>query len=296
MARFTSVEATIDDRAKLVLARLPSGGWAGGLVEFVVFGLKQGWACLFGGIFLAVILLSALVWPQNDWLTRYDFLFLSAVAIQLAMLGLKLEQPREVLVIVAFHLIGTGMELFKTAHGSWSYPEAAFFRIEGVPLFSGFMYGAVGSYLARVTRIFELRYSHYPQPLLTGLLAIAIYANFFADYYRWDFRILLYVATAVLYGRCMVYFRVFKAWRKMPMILGFALVAVFIWIGKNLGTWSKVWLYPNQKHGWELVLFSKFGSWFLLMIISFVLVNVMHKPNKMEDSVKHAPALRTAGE
>ncbi|MEO6606855.1 MAG: DUF817 family protein, partial [Aestuariivirga sp.] len=42
------------------------------------------------------------------------------------------------------------------------------------------------------------------------------------------------------------------------------------------------WLYPNQKHGWELVSFSKFGSWFLLMIISFVLVNVMHKPQVMD--------------
>ena len=109
--------------------------------------------------------------------------------------------------------------------------------------------------------------------------------NFFADYYGWDFRILLFAATAALYGRCIVYFRVFKEWRKMPMILGFALVAVFIWIGENLGTWSKVWLYPNQKHGWELVSFSKFGSWFLLMIISFVLVNVMHKPQVMDRKI-----------
>ena len=282
MARFTSVEAIIDERAKQLLARPPTGGVAGGLVEFLVFGLKQAWACLFGGLFLAVILGSGFLWPHDSAYSRYDFLFLSAVAIQLAMLALKLEQPREVLVIAAFHVIGTMMELFKTSHGSWTYPEAALFRIAGVPMFSGFMYGAVGSYLARVTRIFELGYTGYPRPLFTGLLAISIYVNFFADYYGWDFRILLFAATAALYGRCIVYFRVFKEWRKMPMILGFALVAVFIWIGENLGTWSKVWLYPNQKHGWELVSFSKFGSWFLLMIISFVLVNVMHKPQVMD--------------
>jgi uncharacterized membrane protein YoaT (DUF817 family) len=211
VARFTSVEAIIDDRAKRLLAHLPTGGIAVGLVEFLVFGLKQAWACLFGGMLLAVILASAILWPQSAPLARYDFLFLTAVAIQIAMLALKLEQPREVVVIAAFHLIGTGMELFKTSHGSWSYPEAAFFRIEGVPLFSGFMYGAVGSYLARITRIFDLRCSAYPRPLLTGLLALSIYVNFFADYYGWDFRILLFAVTALLYGRCWVHFRVFKA-------------------------------------------------------------------------------------
>ena len=282
MARFTSVEEIIDDHAKRLLARWPSQGVWGGLVEFLVFGLKQGWACLFAGLFIAIMLATSLVWPAQPLIARYDFLFLSAVTIQLLMLALRLEQPREVLVILAFHLIGTAMELFKTAHGSWSYPEAALFRIQGVPLFSGFMYGAVGSYLARVTRIFDMRYSAYPRPALTALLALAIYGNFFADYYHWDFRILLFVATALLFGRTFVHFRVFKAWRKMPLLLGFALVALFIWIGENLGTLSKVWLYPNQKHGWELVSLAKFGSWFLLMIISFVLVNIMHKPKVMD--------------
>ena len=282
MARFTSVEEIIDERAKRLLARLPSHGVWGGLVEFLVFGLKQGWACLFAGLFIAIMLVSSQVWPAQPWIARYDFLFLSAVTIQLLMLALKLEQSREALVILAFHVIGTLMELFKTSHGSWSYPEAAFFRIGGVPLFSGFMYGAVGSYLARITRIFEMRYSAYPRASLTALLALAIYANFFADYYRFDFRILLFVATALLFGRTFVHFRVFKAWRKMPLLVGFALVALFIWIGENLGTWSKVWFYPNQKHGWELVSLAKFGSWFLLMIISFVLVNIMHRPKMME--------------
>lgn len=278
MARFTSVEAIIDERARELLALLPSRGVAGSLVEFLVFGLKQGWACLFAGLFIALMLVSALVWPAHASIARYDFLFLSAVSIQLVMLTLRLEQPREVLVILVFHVIGTVMELFKTAHGSWSYPEAAFFRIEGVPLFSGFMYGSVGSYLARITRIFDLRYSGYPRAPLAVLLALAIYGNFFADYYHWDFRILLFAATVLLFGRTMVHFRVFKDWRQMPLILGFALVALFIWIGENLGTLSRVWLYPNQKHGWELVSLAKFGSWFLLLIISFVLVNIMHKP------------------
>jgi uncharacterized membrane protein YoaT (DUF817 family) len=52
-------------------------------------------------------------------------------------------------VIAIFHLVGTVMEVFKTAHGSWIYPEPSLLRIGGVPLFSGFMYACIGSYLAR---------------------------------------------------------------------------------------------------------------------------------------------------
>ena len=37
------------------------------------------------------------------------------------------------------------MEVFKTEAGSWTYPEDNLLRIGGVPLFSGFMYAAVGS-------------------------------------------------------------------------------------------------------------------------------------------------------
>ena len=52
MTRFTSIEARIDAAAHLVLDRLPARGASGALIEFAVFGLKQGWACLFGGLCL----------------------------------------------------------------------------------------------------------------------------------------------------------------------------------------------------------------------------------------------------
>ena len=54
-------------------------------------------------------------------------------------------------------LVGTVMEMFKTGVGSWIYPEPSFFRIGGVPLFSGFMYAAVGSYIARAWRLFDFQ-------------------------------------------------------------------------------------------------------------------------------------------
>jgi uncharacterized membrane protein YoaT (DUF817 family) len=152
-----------------------------------------------------------------------------------------------------------------------------------VPLFSGFMYAAVGSYIARVSRIFDMRYSHYPREALTFLLVAAIYLNFFTHHYVWDMRWLLFAATILLFLRTEVHYRVFRFRHRMPLLLGFALVALFIWLAENIATWSRVWLYPNQKSAWSMVSLAKFGSWYLLMILSFVLVNLVHRPRKLED-------------
>lgn len=276
--RFTSVEARIDAAAKAALARLPRTGIAGGFVEFIVFGLKQGWACLFGGLMVGLLVLSAVFWPEDAPLARYDFLFLSAIAIQAAMLAGKLETWREARVILIFHLTGTAMELFKTGAGSWNYPEAAFFRLNGVPLFSGFMYAAVGSYLARVTRVFDIRLERWPNIWASVALAAAIYINFFTHHFIIDMRYLLFAATAVLFLRTTMWFRVYLHWRRMPILLAFLLVTVFIWLAENIGTLTRTWLYPFQNAEWAPVGLDKFGSWFLLMIISVVLVTLVHPP------------------
>ncbi|HEX7872878.1 MAG TPA: DUF817 family protein, partial [Sphingobium sp.] len=120
--------------------------------EFLLFGFKQGWACLFGALMLALLLGTHLFYPAGAPLHRYDFLTLAAIGIQVAMLVLRLETPREAIVICAFHVIGTIMELFKTQAGSWIYPEQSLLHVGAVPLFSGFMYAAVGSYIARIWR------------------------------------------------------------------------------------------------------------------------------------------------
>ena len=95
MKRFTSVEVSIDSAAHRVLARLPQSGFCGALVEFLVFGIKQAWACLFGGALLAAIMLTRFWWPDGSWLARYDFLFFVALTIQLCMLVFKLETWRK---------------------------------------------------------------------------------------------------------------------------------------------------------------------------------------------------------
>lgn len=243
-----------------------------------MFGLKQGWACLFGGLMLALLVGTHLFWPAHAPVARYDFLVLAAVAIQAGMLWLKLESWEEARIIFVFHVVGTIMEVFKTAHGSWIYPEPSLLRIGEVPLFSGFMYAAVGSYIARIQRIFDIRFQDYPPLWTTWLLAAAIYINFFSHHWLPDIRLGLFAATILLFGRGSFYFTADRKRRSMPFLLGFLLVALFIWFAENLGTLSRAWIYPDQAMGWAPVSVAKLGSWFLLMMISVVLVSVVRRP------------------
>ncbi len=268
--RFARVRARLE-------AFTPSPGWPTWSYEFLLFGFKQGWACLFGGLMLAMLIATYLFYPADAPLARYDFLTIGAVAIQLGMIAFRLESLREAKVILAFHFVGTVMEIFKTAHGSWLYPEPSVLRIGGVPLFSGFMYAAVGSYIARVWRIFDFRFDHYPPRWTTITLATAIYVNFFTHHWLPDIRLLLFAATAVLFWRTPVWFTPFRTARAMPLLLGWLLVALFIWGAENIGTFSRAWLYPGQRNGWHLVSPEKLGAWYLLMIISFVLVSLLHR-------------------
>lgn len=252
--------------------------------EFLMFGFKQGWACIFGGAMLALLMGTALWYPDDAPLARYDFLVIGAVVIQAAMLAFRLETLDEAKVILAFHVVGTIMELFKTAAGSWIYPEPSLLRIGEVPLFSGFMYAAVGSYIARIWRIFAIRFDHYPPVWTTVVLAAAIYVNFFAHHWIWDFRWLLFAATALLFWRTRFYFTPDRTRRWMPALIGFLLVAGFIWIAENLGTWARAWVYPDQEGGWAPVSLAKLGSWYLLMIISVVLVSLVQRPQAERSS------------
>jgi uncharacterized membrane protein YoaT (DUF817 family) len=262
-------------RARLEAAQ-PQSGWKAWIYEFLLFGFKQGWACLFGALLLGLLLATHLFYPADATLARYDFLVIGAVAIQLGMLAFRLESLEEAKVILAFHVVGTVMELFKTAHGSWIYPEASVLRIGGVPLFSGFMYAAVGSYIARVWRIFGFRFPGYPPRWTTWVLAAAIYINFFAHHWLPDIRLALFAATGLLFWRTRVCFTVWRAERWMPLLLSWFLVALFIWFAENIATYSRAWVYPDQEDGWEMVSPAKLGAWYLLMIISFVLVEWVH--------------------
>ena len=271
--RFAAIRARLE-------AFAPPPGWRAWLYEFLLFGFKQGWACLFGALMLALLLGTHLFYPADAPLARYDFLTLAALGIQLAMLALRLETLDEAKVILAFHAVGTVMELFKTASGSWDYPEQSWLKLGAVPLFSGFMYAAVGSYIARIWRIFDFRYSGYPQGWKATALAVAIYVNFFAHHWLPDVRIGLFAAMIAIFLPTRIWFRVWRDDRWMPLLVGWGLVALFIWFAENIATFSHAWLYPSQRHGWAPVSPTKLGAWYLLMYISFVLVAAVHRPQE----------------
>jgi uncharacterized membrane protein YoaT (DUF817 family) len=254
------------------LRRLP--WW---LSEFILFGLKQAWACLFAAIMLGLMIATRFIW-QPDWvLHRYDFLFLAALAIQVVFLRFKFESWDEAKVILVYHVTGTIMEIFKVHMGSWAYPEPSIFQIAGVPLFSGFMYAAVGSFIARTIRIFDMRFTHYPPIWLTGALAVAIYVNFFSHHYMPDIRYGLFAATVIIFWRVNIHFTTDRTTLAMPLTVAAFLAALFLWLAENIGTVTGTWIYPSQKT-WHMVSFGKLGSWYLLLYVSFVLVTLVLRP------------------
>ena len=258
--------------------RLP--GW---LAELVMFTLKQGWAALFGGLILLAILATRAIWEDSWPLARYDFLVLFAVSTQILFLWARLETWQEAKVILLFHLTGTAMEFFKVQAGSWSYPEPGLLKLLGVPLFSGFMYAAIGSYIARVTRIFEMRFAPYPPFWVTVVLATAIYVNFFAHHFLPDIRLALFAATVILFGRTRVWFYIGERPLWMPLPLAAFLAALAIWVAENIGTVTGTWAYPGQ-HWTEMVSFSKMGSWYLLLFVAFATVTLV-----MRDFISRRP-------
>ena len=247
--------------------------------ETGVFLVKQMGAAVFAILLLAAIVATRRVDPGTLLIPRYDLLLLYALLIQALLIGLGYERLEEAKVIFAFHALATVMELFKTARGSWIYPEACWLRIGGVPLFSGFLYSAVGSYLARSWRLFGARLEGYPPHRWPVLLAALIYLNFFTHHFIPDARLALFAGAAVLFWRASILITIDRTERRLPLLVAFVLVALLIWIAENIGSWSAAWLYPHQHARWSPVGLGKLGSWYLLMIVSSVLVARLHHPD-----------------
>ncbi|HVZ30286.1 MAG TPA: DUF817 domain-containing protein [Asticcacaulis sp.] len=267
------------------LLRLPEG-----LREFVLFGLKMAWSCLFGAGMLGLMIVTHFVWRANFPLHRYDFLFGAAVLIQVVMLWTRLESFDEMKVIFLYHITGTAMEIFKTHMGSWQYPEASLIHIGGVPLFTGFMYGSVGSFIARAIRVFDMRFSNYPKAWATWVLAVVIYINFFTHHFIPDLRVAIFAATTLIFLRCFVYFRVDRRVLSMPFLLAGTLTSLFLWLAENIGTFTHTWAYPGR--GWHLVSIQKVGAWGLLLIISFVTVSLIFPPKAPDSEAQQSQTYR----
>lgn len=257
--------------------RLDLSGLRRFVVEFFYFGIKEARACLFAGLFF--VAMFAMPRAGLFGVPRYDVLFVFAIAVQLWMVWTRLETFDELKAITLFHVVGFTMEVFKTSAGihSWSYPDFAYTKLFGVPLFTGFMYAAVGSYIIQAWRLLDLRVVHHPPYWMAWIMAILIYANFFTHHFIGDYR--WYIAAVVLglYARTTVVFRPLDRERRMPLLLGFILIGFFIWLAENFGTFYGIWKYPNQLGAWSAVHVGKWSSWSLLVIMSFTMIaNLKH--------------------
>lgn len=246
-----------------------------GLAEFVMFGLKMAWACLFAGLMLAAIIATSVFWPDGARLARYDFLVIFALSVQIVFLTFKLESWREAKVILLFHISGTLMEVFKLHMGSWDYPEPGLLKIAGVPLFSGFLYASVGSFMARAIRIFDMKFRPFPRPVGGMILAVAIYINFFSHHFIPDMRYVLFAATVVLFWRTRVYFTPLGRRIWMPLVLAALLSSGFLFVAENIGTLTGTWLY-NGAARFSFASIAKMGSWYLLLYVSFAQVTLVY--------------------
>jgi uncharacterized membrane protein YoaT (DUF817 family) len=252
------------------------------MAELVFFGIKEARACLFAGLFF----LAVFAVPRAGLfgVPRYDLLLIIAVGIQSLMLWAKLETWDEVKAITLFHLIGFALEVFKTSDAiqSWSYPDFAYSKVLGVPLFSGFMYAAVGSYMIQAWRMLDLKIDHHPPYWMAWLVACLVYANFFTHHFIGDYRWYIAALALGLYARTIVTFRPLDRDRRMPLLLAFVLIGFFIWLAENISTFFSIWSYPDQLGAWSVVHVAKWSSWSLLVIMTFTIVaNLKHIKEKI---------------
>ncbi len=252
-----------------LLARLESTQLGRYALEGGAFVYKNAASCVFPG-FIFILLAFSKVFALP--LPRYDFLLLGCVGLQVVMVGAGFESRDELKVVCVFHLLGLALELFKTQQGSWSYPEAAYSKLGAVPLYSGFMYASVASFMTQAWRRFDLRLVSWPSPALVVPLGAAIYLNFFSHHFVFDLRWVLVGAVFAVFVKTRILFTPYRSTFAMPLVVAFLLIGLFVWLAENISTYLGAWVYPHQAGGWRVVELSKLSSWGLLVIVSFMIV------------------------
>lgn len=237
--------------------------------HFLIFGYQQAMSCVFPVLVFTALGLSHFF---THWLPRYDFMLIMCVAIQIGLYLTRIETADEVLVICVFHLLGLMMELFKVHVHSWTYPEDAHTKFFGVPLYSGFMYASVASYMCQAWRRLDLQIVNWPNHIAARIIGICIYLNFFGNHFIYDVRYLIGIFVVVFFYRSVVLFRIRNTTYRIPVVLSFMLIGFFIWLAENIATRLGAWQYAYQHKGWQLVNFQKLSSWDFLVIVSFIIV------------------------
>ena len=211
-------------------------------------------------------------------------MLLGCIIIQAALFFLKIETWDEVIVICVFHLLGLIMELFKVHIGSWSYPENAITKIFGVPLYSGFMYASVASYMCQAWRRFNLELYNWPRHQIARVIGALIYLNFFSNRFIIDVRYLIGLLILFFFKKTIVKFHIENKTYQMPVILSFLLIGFFIWLAENIATRLGAWKYAYQHKTWAMVNYQKISSWAFLVIVSFIIITELKMlKKKIED-------------
>lgn len=220
----------------------------------------------------------------TGFIYRYDFMLIGCITIQIVLFVLKIETWDEVLVICVFHLLGLIMELFKVHIGSWAYPEHAITKFFGVPLYSGFMYASVASYMCQAWRRFNLKLYNWPEHRIARVIGALIYLNFFSNHFITDVRYLIGLLILFFFRKAIVKFHIENKAYKMPVILSFLLIGFFIWLAENIATRLGAWKYAYQHRTWAMVNYQKISSWAFLVIVSFIIITELkHLKKKIED-------------
>lgn len=243
--------------------------------QLVRFGWQQALSCVFPVVIFASLAITQVI--PLPFLPRYDWLLVICILMQWWMLRSGLETRDELKVITLFHLIGLALEIFKVHMGSWSYPEEGYSKIFGVPLYSGFMYASVASYLCQAWRRLNVELIDWPPFWAVVSLAAAIYLNFFSHHYWIDIRWWLSAIVIILFWKSWVRYEVGEKRYRMPIALSFVLIGFFIWVAENIATFFGAWEYPNQTEAWSIVHLGKVSSWLLLVIVSFLIVATLKR-------------------
>lgn len=255
------------------------------LKQLLHFGYQQALSSIFP--VMLFITLGASKFINIPYIHRYDLILIICIVIQVWMYRSGLESRDEVKVAFVFHAIGLSLEIYKVHMGSWAYPEDAITKIFGVPLYSGFMYASVASYMTQAWRRLDIQLKGWVSYWVTVPLGAAIYLNFYTHHFIPDLRWWLTAAVFIAFIRTFVDFRVNGKQYRMPLTLSFFLIGFFIWLAENIATFLGAWQYPDQRAEWHLVHIGKISSWFMLVIISFMIVaQLKHVKEALSKSVQ----------
>lgn len=250
-------------------------------IQLLHFGYHQAMSCIFPVVIFGTLALSTLI--EIPFIPRYDAILIVLLLVQFLMYRSGLETFDEIKVICLFHVIGLLLEIYKVWMGSWAYPEPGYTKLLGVPLYSGFMYASVASFMCQIWRRLRMDMTGWPGLLPAALLGGAIYLNFFTHHFIYDFRWWLTALVFIVFWKTWIMYRVRETTYRMPLSIAFIIVGFFIWLAENIATFFGAWKYPDQHQTWQIVSFSKISSWFLLVIISVIIVA----------QLKHVKAKRT---